>query len=174
MEETTPSLELRDIPDVSHMLPHEWWPWWAWVCVVTGVFLLWRVISWLQANSSQHDSLRDRAFEDARQALQEAKSHTTAVALSTALSLALRRYLTIAFADPSLFETHEEFLARHDAFAALPENIRHALSEHFSTLCRYKYTPSEEHVDLSLLAPQASALLHQIHAVASRTDLAAP
>ena len=174
MEETTPSLELRDIPDVSHMLPHEWWPWWAWVRVVTGVFLLWLVISWLQAKSSQHDSLRDRAVEDARQAVQEAKSHTTAVALSTALSLALRRYLTIAFADPSLFETHEEFLARHDAVAALPENIRHALSEHFSTLCRYKYTPSEEHVDLSLLAPQASALLHQIHAVASRTDLAAP
>jgi hypothetical protein len=174
MDETKPSLELRDIPDVTTMLPREWWPWWVWVCIVVAIFVLWRMIAHLCKGSSDAASQRAQAFQDAKQALEQAKSLTTAVALSTALSLALRRYLALAFGDPSLFETHEEFLARHDALAALPENIRHSLSEHFSTLCRYKYAPCEESVDLSLLVPQASTLLHQIHAVELRPAPAAP
>lgn len=124
--------------------------------------------------SGQCRSQRAAAFQEVQQALEQAKSLTNAVAMSTALSLALRRYLAIALGDPSLFETHEEFLARHDALASLPESIRHSLSEHFSTLCRYKYAPCEETVDLSLLVPQASTLLHQIHAVEPRPAPAAP
>lgn len=174
MDETKPSLELRDIPDVTPLLPREWWPWWAWVGLAVGIIVLWRLIAHLCKSSSSAASLRAQAFQEAQQALEQAKSLTTAVAMSTALSLALRRYLTVAFGDPTLFETHEEFLARHDALAVLPENIRHELAEHFSTLCRYKYAPCEESVDLSLLVPQASTLLHRIHAVEPRPAPAAP
>jgi hypothetical protein len=174
MDESKPSLELRDIPDVTPLLPREWWPWWAWVAMVAGLLVLWSIIIALRKSQGSAASQRAAAFLEAQQALEQAKSLTNAVTMSTALSLALRRYLAIALGDSSLFETHEEFLARHDALASLPESIRHSLSEHFSTLCRYKYAPCEETVDLSLLVPQASTLLHQIHAVEPRPAPAAP
>jgi hypothetical protein len=165
MEETTPSLELRDIPDVTPLLPFEWWPWWAWVGIFLALVLLWIVIGLVRKRPLDSIALRQQAYQEALKSLENAKQLTSAVAMSTALSLTLRKYLAVAFGDPSLFETHEEFLARHNALASLPDEIRQSLTAHFATLCRYKYAPSEGVVDLSLLVPQATTLLHQLHAV---------
>jgi len=165
MEESSPSLELRDIPDVAPLLPHAWWPWWVWLSIAGTLLLLWWLIRHLRQRQPSQASLRLKAYEEAMQTLEAAKSLADPVSRSTALSLALRRYLAVAFSDPALYETHEELLARHEAFGALPDTLRHALAEHFSTLCRYKYAPCEEVVDLSLLIPQATTLLQQIHAV---------
>lgn len=174
MPDTPTSLELRDIPDVTPLLPYPWWPWWAWLVLAMATLLLWWWIRHLRRQTPSQASLRLKAYEDAMQSLEAAKSLADPVSRSTALSLALRRYLAVAFADPALYETHEELLARHEAFGALPDSLRHALGEHFSTLCRYKYAPCEEVVDLSLLIPQATNLLQQIHAVEPRPVPAAP
>lgn len=168
MEESTPSLELRDIPDVAPLLPMEWLPWWAWVGIAVALVLLWMLLAHLRKRPTDASALRQQAYQEALKSLEKAKSLQTAVAMATAISLTLRQYLAVAFGDPSLFETHEEFLARHDALAVLPEEIRQSLSAHFATLCRYKYAPSEGVVDLSLLVPQAIDLLHKLHAVTPR------
>ncbi|MFM2171131.1 MAG: hypothetical protein RI957_1360 [Verrucomicrobiota bacterium] len=173
MEKAKPSLELRDIPDVTPLLPREWWPWWVWLALAASALLLWFLASMMRHRSNHHRSLRREAYEQALQSLESSKALEHAVSRCTALSLALRRYLAVAFADPSLYETHEELLARHQAFAELPDSLRHALGEYFSTLCRYKYAPCEEAVDLSLLIPQATTLLQQIHAVDPRPAPAA-
>lgn len=167
MEESPPSLELRDIPDVAPLLPRAWWPWWAWLGIAMSIVLLWWLQRYLRRQSGSQASLRRKAYEEAMLSLEAAKSLADPVSRSTALSLTLRRYLAVVFADPALYETHEELLARHEAFGALPDTLRHSLGEHFSTLCRYKYAPCEEVVDLSLLIPQATALLQQIHAIDS-------
>lgn len=167
MEETTPSLELRDIPDVTPMLPHDWWPWWVWLIIVAALLLLWLIIAQLRKPKNDLVSLRLQAYQEALRSLENAKSIDHPVALATALSLTLRRYLSVAFHDSSLFETHEEFLARHDALASLADETRSLLTTHFSTLCRYKYAPAEGPVDLSLLVPQATDLLHRLHAAAA-------
>ena len=167
MEEKATALELQDIPDVTPLLPQGWWPWWAWLaCLVGLVIVVWlyRILATHEANAT---SQRNLAYENAMRELDSIRALETPLSLSTALSLALRRYLAIAMEDPALFETHEEMIARHDAFAALPSQLKHELAEHFSTLCRYKYAPSHEPVDLSLLVPQATALLQQLHAASS-------
>jgi hypothetical protein len=174
MDETKPSLELRDIPDVTPLLPRAWWPWWVWLSIAAGIVLLILLIRFLCKQKTSATAQRLLAYQDAMKSLEIAKSLGDPVALSTALSLTLRRYLAVAFADPALFETHEELLARHAAFSALPDQMRHALAEFFSTLCRYKYAPCEEVVDLSLLVPQATSLLQQIHAVDPRPVAAVP
>lgn len=168
MEEAPPSLELRDIPDVAPLLPHAWWPWWVWLAIAVAFILPWWLIRHLGNKPPSQASLRLMAYKDAMQSLEAAKSLADPVSRTTALSLALRRYLAVAFSDPALYETHEELLARHEAFGALPDSLRHALGEHFSTLCRYKYAPCEKVVDLSLLIPQATTLLQQIHAIDPR------
>lgn len=164
MEETTPSLELRDIPDVTTMLPRDWWPWWAWALIVVALLLLWLIIAQLRKPKNTIASLRQHAYREAMQSIENARSLQSPVTIATALSLTLRRYLSVAFSDPSLFETHEEFLARHNALASLPEESRSLLTNHFATLCRYKYAPTEGEVDLSPLVPQASDLLNRLHA----------
>lgn len=169
MEETKPSLELRDIPDVEPLLPMQWPPWWAWVCLAIVLALLWLLIRHLRKPTSNAVALRQLAYQEAIKSLEKAKPLQTAVAMATSISLTLRQYLAVAFGDTSLFETHEEFLARHNALADVPEEIRQSLSTHFATLCRYKYAPSEGSVDLSLLVPQATDLLHQLHAVPLRS-----
>ncbi len=174
MEESTPSLELRDIPDITPLLPRDWWPWWAWLAIVAAIFSLWWPIRLLQRRQANSTSLQLKAYEAAMAELNASKTLNDAVSRCTALSLALRRYLSIVFSDPSLYETHEELLARHHAFGALPDTLRHSLGEFFSTLCRYKYAPCEEVVDLSLLIPQAIQLLQQIHAIDPRPVPAAP
>lgn len=173
MEETTPSLELRDIPDVTPLLPRDWLPWWVWVAIVVFVLLLWFIIARARKSKQDPSVLRLKAYQEALHSLESARSLQSAVALATSLSLTLRRYLAVAFGDPSLFETHEEFLARHNALASLPDETRQLLNSHFSTLCRYKYAPSDSAVDLSLLVPQATDLLNRLHAAPTPSLLAA-
>jgi hypothetical protein len=167
MEEKATSLELRDIPDITPLLPRDWWPWWAWLgCIVAIIIVLWlfRTMSSRNADAAKK---HQKAYEDALREIDIAKSLQNPLSLSTELSLILRRYLSIAMDDPALFETHEEMIARHDAFASLHDSLKQELAEHFSTLCRYKYAPSPEQVDLSLLAPQATSLLRQLYVVST-------
>jgi hypothetical protein len=166
MNESAPPPDLSDIPAVETLLPRDWWPWWIWA-IAAALLLLIGVIVLVASRKPTPAAQRSLAYEEAQRALAQVGIHTTPVALSTALSLILRRYLSVAFHDPSLYETHEEFLARHDALSSLAEETRSLLNAHFNTLRRYKYAPTEGDVDLSLLTPQAADLLHRLHAAPS-------
>jgi len=79
--------------------------------------------------------------------------------------LILRKYLAQASNDPSLFETHEEFITRQDSLTALTEEAREACAMGFSKLAALKYAPQEA-TDES--APEAvieetRLLLHTLH-----------
>lgn len=58
---------------------------------------------------------------------------------ATGASIALREYLAATTGDPSLFETHEEFIARHSSLQALPETLREMVADHFARLAALKY-----------------------------------
>jgi hypothetical protein len=171
MEENAPSLELYDIPEVQDLIPRFWIPWWAWLVAVLLCLAMYAIVRAIRRHQGRPQN-EDEAYQRALRSLEEAKSITHIVALATAISLIMRRYLSLALADPSLFETHEEFLSRHQALAAVPDDLRRSLTDFFSTLCRYKYAPSGSEVDGSLLVPQASSLLQQLHALP--TAAAAP
>ena len=137
---------------------------WAWTLIAFGVLLL----AWLliRKRKQKHSlpNLRLRAYREALASLEKMPAISSPVALATGLSLTLRHYLAAAFQEPSLFETHEEFLARHNALATLPESIRQSIGSYFQQLARYKYAPVEGEVDLKPLIPQANELLHLLHA----------
>ncbi len=166
MEEKQPSLELPDIPDVGPLIPAPALPWWVWVamaavCMILALILL----KALKSRKSQQAPLRELAFREAMASLEKARLITAPIALATAASLAIRQYLAAAFADPSLYETHEEFLSRHEALATLPESSRQRLAQDFDLLARLKYAPLETNRDLSGLVPQMIQLLEHLHSV---------
>ncbi len=166
MEENQPSLELSDIPDVGPLIPSPALPWWVWVAMAAVcIMLALALVKVLKSRNSKSAPLRNLAFREAMAALEKARLISAPVELATAVSLAIRRYLSAAFADPSLFETHEEFLSRHQALATLPENTRHRLAQDFDRLARLKYAPLETQQDLSGLVPQMIQLLEHLHSV---------
>ena len=81
---------------------------------------------------------------------------------ATAVSITLRRYLAVASGDPALFETHEEFVARHQSLASYPEDLRSSTAEGFSHLARLKYG-REATGDPVALYSAARQLLERLH-----------
>jgi hypothetical protein len=80
------------------------------------------------------------------------------------VSLVLRKYLAKVMAEPALYETHEEFIGRHDAIKGFNEELKVAISEYFSKLASLKYGPDEGIVsDVELLKRGAANLLERIH-----------
>ena len=166
MEEQPTSLELSDIPNIRQLIPSPALSWWVWaalatVCIVLAVTL---VIA-LKSRKSKPAMLRQIAFLEAMASLEKARLITAPVALATAESLAIRRYLASSIADPSLFETHEEFLSRHQALATLPEITRQKIAREYDHLARMKYAPMETQQDISELVTQMIQLLEHLHSV---------
>ncbi|MFD2257210.1 hypothetical protein ACFSSA_11030 [Luteolibacter algae] len=64
--------------------------------------------------------------------------------MAVGVSLILRGYLARTVKEPALFETHEEFIGRHDSLAELPDDVREETSEFFSKLAELKYGPGKE------------------------------
>jgi len=84
-------------------------------------------------------------------------------------SLALRDYLARAAEDPALFETHEEFIARHDSLAALHEQAREAAAAGFSHLASLKYAATPPAAAATEVIESARTLLDQLHRGFSQT-----
>ncbi len=166
MPESTPKLDLRDIPEVEKFIPHPALPWWAWVAIaLVVVALILLIIRMARSKTATAESIRAKAYDEAMSALAKARSIQNPVTLATTVSLTIRHYLALCFHDSSLFETHEEFLSRHDALAHLPEPTRQQISTHFQHLARLKYAPVEENRDLSGLIPQAIELIDHLHVI---------
>ena len=166
MEEKTPKLDLRDIPEVEKFIPHPALPWWAWLTIALFVVaLILFLVRLARCKTATAESIRAKAYHEAMTALEKARNIQNPVTLATTVSLTIRHYLALAFSDSSLFETHEEFLSRHDALAHLPEPTRQQIGTHFQQLARLKYAPVEESRDLSGLIPQAIELIDHLHVI---------
>jgi hypothetical protein len=65
--------------------------------------------------------------------------------------------------DPSLFETHEEFLARHDGLLAFRSEARTAAQSGFSRLAALKYAPVTPSIAPTEVVADARTLLETLH-----------
>ena len=88
---------------------------------------------------------------------------TVATELATAESLHDPDGYVVRAGDPALFETHEEFVARHDALAALSADARHAAESGFSRLVALKYSPEIPQGDPKEVISDSRALLKTLH-----------
>ena len=156
---------LKDPVPADPLLPDPGLPLWAWgliglavVAVIAAAVILLRRKT---PGMVDPDRVREEAYRRALAEL-EGRSGETMQQAATAVSIALRRYLAVVSGDPALFETHEEFVARHESLASYPEDLRKTTAEGFSHLARLKYGP-EAIGDPVALYSAARQLLDRLH-----------
>lgn len=164
-------LQLRDIAPAEPYLLRPDLPWWVWAAIIVGLLLLGAicilVVRRLRERSRSASAAADPA-QLARAAYEQACGEITGAtegsvaAIATTISAALRGYLATACGDPSLFETHEEFLARHEALAGYPDETRRHVSGFFDRLARAKYGRDPDD-DPEALRGSALELLEALH-----------
>lgn len=98
------------------------------------------------------------AYGEALECL-EAAARLPAREAATEASFAIRRYLCAMLEDPSLFETHEEFLDRHPSISRIDHTTLTTLTETLKQLAEIKYRKPEEPADASPLLHQSRELL---------------
>lgn len=164
MDGNAPSLELMEPASPGALLPDS--RWWLWLAAAIVVLAASGVILYLRkkrsAGSNNPGALRDAAFAEAVAAMAAIATDDVRNAAVLA-SLILRKYLSIAAGDPALFETHEEFVARHDALSALTAEARAATAEGFGRLAALKYAPEIPAAAEEEVIAQARTLLETLH-----------
>lgn len=138
-----------------------------WIGLVVALVLLAiasGLLIWRRRHPRKPDplALRRQAYQEATVALGKVAA-TTARAAAVQASLILRRYLAAALADPALYETHEEFIARSDSLKALVEPAREACQRGFASLAAIKYSPAGDHGDPAGIVADARSLLETLH-----------
>lgn len=163
MPETATRLEFAAPPSPEELLPgYGLWPWW----VAAGVLVLLAIVVMIRRRRKKpvYDPVaaRNAAFTEALAAMKETRAENPREA-AVKSSLILRRYLSAAAADPALFETHEEFISRHDALQALTPDARVATETGFSRLAALKYAPEIPEADPESVITDSTSLLQTIH-----------
>lgn len=78
-------------------------------------------------------------------------------------SLILRKYLSVVAGDPALFETHEEYISRHEALKDFSEDARGTASLGFSRLAAIKYAPQTPDLETEQVITGSRVLLETLH-----------
>lgn len=165
MEEKVNSFDLVETRDAIEMVPR-WEPqaWWYFAAagLVIMIALLAVMLGRKKPAADPHREKREAYIEAKKDfgSTEGAGLRETAVAVS----VILRRYLSRSMQEPALFETHEEFVSRHDALKDLPEDVRQSVAVFFSKLAEVKYAqdpPVSEPADIHSGGLQ---LLERIHA----------
>lgn len=158
------TLVLRELVPAEPLLPEPGLPPWVWLVIAGAAGLLIALnlfVRRAKRTATDPARVRELAYQAACRELATAPTGGIQQA-ATLVSVALRRYLAAAAGDPALFETHEEFVARHQALAAYPEDLRKTTAEGFSHLARMKYGRDATGDPAALLAA-ARQLLDRLH-----------
>ena len=127
MTEKSAHFELLEPASPEALVPYSWLePWMIAVAALLLLALLARVV--FKKNkpaTSDPLSAQQIARAEAAAALGEIGA-VSARDAAVQSSLILRQYLAVAAGDPALFETHEEYLSRHQALQAFSEDARSA------------------------------------------------
>lgn len=166
MPEISPSkkFQLMESSSVEALIPKAETPW-LWITI--GAVLLVALIIWLvrrhMKNANNPANIREAAFKDAIAAL-DAILHDDAHTAALEASMTLRKYLSITAEDPALFETHEEFVSRHDALQKIPQSTREETAAIFNRLVTLKYAPDTTNANAANIIDDSRQLLHSLHA----------
>ena len=159
---TTP-LILHEPPIQEALLPSSI-PW-LWValgaCTIIALATLIFVIIAKRRKPIDPAAVRRAALAQSLREIEEAASLPPRIA-ALQTSLAIRRYMATAAGDPSLFETHEEFLARHPAITLWPPDTVHSLVSTLKHLAELKYRPLEDSQTPADFLTQSRSLLQSL------------
>lgn len=138
-----------------------------WLWIIIGVVLVASLIFWLICHRMKHAkdpaNIREAAFKDAIAAL-DAIPQNDPHSAALESSMILRKYLSITAEDPALFETHEEFVSRHDALQKISQAMRDEVAAIFSRLATIKYAPDAVNANAETIVGDSRQLLHALRA----------
>ncbi len=165
MADSKTTLELVESQEAMDLVPTwelEWW----WIALPAAFLILLILLGYLLLKKSKvYDPKRAK-----REAFQQALSELTELNVSLGkenvilVSLVMRKYLAKSMHEPALYETHEEFIGRHDAIKDLDAELKSDISNYFSELALIKYGPVENQVyDVDDLKHRSVKLLERIH-----------
>jgi len=136
-----------------------------WLWIIIGAVLLASLIFWLICHRMKHAkdpaNIREAAFKEAIAAL-DAIPQNDPHSAALESSMILRKYLSITAEDPALFETHEEFVSRHDALQKIPQATRDEVAAIFSRLATIKYAPDAANANAENIVGDSRQLLHAL------------
>lgn len=163
MDEKTPTLELLEPVSPEDLVPaYDFLPLWLLLAaVVFLVFLAW-FLSRRRKSVADLAALRREAYQRAKKAL-DTLTGPNAREAAVSSSLILRRFLADTVNDPSLFETHEEFISRQDSLKKLTPPARDAAAAAFTRLARLKYAPEIPSDDPASVVREARELLETLN-----------
>lgn len=135
-----------------------------WIAGAVGLLLVLGILFWWWRKPSRRGpgNVAPRARSEALEALSRCPTDNC-TETATHTSLILRRYLAEVTADPALYETHEELMARSNALESLSEGLREEAGRFFLQLARLKYARSEGGENPAALPQQARDLLEALH-----------
>jgi hypothetical protein len=168
MAESKTTFELAESQDAMKLVPTWQLEWW-WILVGLGALLIVVGLSFILLRKIRKTDPYQAKREAHREAdgalfhLKEIQAREVAIQLS----LILRRYLAKCLNDPVLFETHEEFIGRHDAIKGFDVSLRVGVSGYFAELAAIKYGPDDGVVQggVESLKTRARELLERMYAV---------
>lgn len=103
-------------------------------------FVIWR--KYRQPSATSPQDFREQTRAEAMAALATCPTSNKTKA-ATECSIILRRYLSTLTGDPALYETHEEWVARHDSLEDFSDSLKQEIGKRFSQLAQSKYAPEE-------------------------------
>lgn len=166
MPENTPNknFQLMESSTVEALIPKAETPW---LWIIIGVVLVASLIFWLirrrLKRAKDPANIREAAYKDAIAAF-DAIPQNDPHAAALESSMILRKYLSITAEDPALFETHEEFVTRHDALQKIPQSMRDEVASIFSRLATIKYAPDAANANAEKIIGDSRQLLHALRA----------
>jgi hypothetical protein len=164
MNEKAGNFELLEPVSPESLVPDPWLePWMIAVTLLLAIALL--VVWYFQRKKVppvDPVALRRAAHAEAAAALDKIGA-VPAREAAVQSSLILRRYLSIVAGDPALFETHEEYLSRHEALKDFSEEARSSAGIGFSRLAAIKYAPETPDMATDQVIAGSHTLLEILH-----------
>ncbi len=164
MNEKSGNFELLEPVSPESLVPDSWVEPWMIVVAVLLVIALLAVLIFKKKPVASIDprAVREAARAEAAAALDLIGSLPARQAAVQA-SLILRKYLSVAAGDPALFETHEEYISRHEALKNFSEEARESASLGFSSLAAMKYAADTPAMPTSQVISGSHTLLKTLH-----------
>ena len=158
------NFELLEPRSPESLVPDSWVePWMIVLLVVVALGLIAVLIFRKKIRSAPTPlGLRTLAFAEATAAL-DGIDEVAPREAAVRSSLIVRKYLSTVVKDPALFETHEEYVARHEALKNFSEEAREATRLGFARLAAIKYSPQAPDLDTPQVLAGSRNLLEILH-----------
>lgn len=147
MADSNNKFELAESHEAMDLVPTWELQWW-WIALPAVGLILLMLLAYLLFKKSKVDDPNQAKREAYHEAMTELAKLDNALGKENVIlvSLVMRKYLSKCMNEPALYETHEEFIGRHDAIKNLSEDLKVEISNYFSELAAIKYGPAEEMV----------------------------